>query len=76
MFEKFYKFAGVENQNIINSPESFLKAFSGATFNNGLYRIHTWCIEENVTKAEKGCFGTDKSPVFSVLTNNTRKKCG
>ena len=31
----------------------------------------TWCIEENVTKAEKGCFGTDKSPVFSVLTNNT-----
>ncbi len=40
MFEKFYKFAGVENQDIINSPESFLKAFSGATFKNGLYRIH------------------------------------
>lgn len=40
MFEKFYKFAGVENQDIINSPESFLKAFSGATFKNGLFRIH------------------------------------
>jgi hypothetical protein len=30
----------------------------------------TLCIEENVTRAEKGCFGTDKSTVFSVLTNN------
>lgn len=40
MFEKFYKFVGVENQGSIDSPESFLKAFSGSSFKNGLYRIH------------------------------------
>ena len=27
-------------------------------------------LEEHVSQAEKGCFGTDKSTVFSVLINN------
>ena len=40
MFEKFYKFVGIESKEGVDSPEAFLKAFSGATFKNGLYRIH------------------------------------
>ena len=69
MFEKFYKFMGLEIQNVIESPEDFLKTFSGATFKNGLYRIHNineiskWTeIVENAFPKYKGnilVFGYD-----------------
>ena len=40
MFENFFEFAGIEKREDVNSPEAFLKIFSGATFKNGLYRVH------------------------------------
>lgn len=40
MFEKFYKFVGIEEHEAVDSPESFLKDFSGASFRKGMYRIH------------------------------------
>ena len=36
MFEKFYKFVGIEEHEAVDSPESFLKEFSGASFRNSL----------------------------------------
>ena len=69
MFEKFCKFMNVEVREGIDSPEAFLKVFSGASFKDGLYRIHNisdmakWTeIVENAFPKYKGnilVFGYD-----------------
>lgn len=69
MFENFCNFMDVTAKEAIDSPEAFLKAFSGASFKNGLYRIHNideiprWtAIVENAFPKYKGnilVFGYD-----------------
>lgn len=69
MFENFCNFMDVTIKEAIDSPEAFLKAFSGASFKNGLYRIHNideiprWtAIVENAFPKYKGnilVFGYD-----------------
>ena len=69
MFENFCNFMDITTKEAIDSPEAFLKAFSGASFKNGLYRIHNineiprWtAIVENAFPKYKGnilVFGYD-----------------
>ena len=69
MFENFCNFMDITAKEPIDSPEAFLKVFSGASFKNGLYRIHNideiprWtAIVENAFPKYKGnilVFGYD-----------------
>jgi len=40
MFTAFFNFVAITDNNNIKSADEFLKIYSGATFLNGLYRIH------------------------------------
>ncbi len=40
MFEKFSEFMEITNAEAINSPQQFLRVYSGYSFKKGLYRIH------------------------------------
>lgn len=42
MFEKFFKYIGMENNASINDVDSFLKEMSGRSFKEGIYRIHNY----------------------------------
>lgn len=39
MFSKFFEFVGINNSEHFASVESFLKAYAGKSFLNGLYRL-------------------------------------
>lgn len=39
MFEKFFEFAGITNQEEIQSLEQFMENYEGFTFLGGMYRV-------------------------------------
>ena len=40
MFSAFFKYVNVPDNNNIQSVDEFIRKYSGATFLNGLYRVH------------------------------------
>ena len=66
MFQEFFKYVNIENDDIIDSPEQFLKKYSGYTFKDGLYRIHNYDEIEKWNKIVTDVFQNfkDKITIF------------